>query len=1045
MSDLQVQIPFAMGPNETIDPRQAPPGTLTTVSNANYDADGQIQARLGYTQIAAYDYAANFGIKKLATFGTQVVSVDDLNVLTYSPQSGALAFLDAHAPYACTRAPLSASTSQFASVNQAVGDGYRVVAWIDQAALTLFACIYDAANGATVFPTVQLVTSGTQLASVYVAVMGTTAIVTCYATAAGPTSSIQAWTMNLSVLNSWSASTTISDANFTGTTSYGFCVLDGASASTFVIGYEKFVSPTQSDLILRSFNSSLVNQVTTTTALTAHYTGLDACALRGTMAENLWIAASWTLNPSSLVSSATFLRADPTTLVVSVNVTPIVTFSATSLTLSISVERVSSTVAVVAGTLPAATNQGFFCQPITTSGWTGSTTFAPNVGLTSALKWDPTRSLLLAIVSYAALNNNAGGVGTAGNPTGWAYPAPCTYYVVSVPIDGAGEACGLIATIAPGIGSLISQNNQIVPSFMDINGTSLEAVLPVTRNGAVAGLELLTIAQTANFVQSPATLGKELYLSGSYLDGYKLCETGFAYPPQIISATPSGSGDFTGNAVYCATFLRVDGAGNVEESAPSLPFYGATASSAIEYTVKVACLNLTNKDIAGNPAQVFVQLYRQPGIDSAAGNPLFYRCTPAIPASGQTNNQTAATISIVDQALDSAILVNPVLYTMSGELPHQIPETATHICSHVDRIWAIGADQRSIWFSQAYSDGVLPAWSADAILTVPDANEPLIALGSLYDHLAIFTTTRIYVVYGYGPSDTGSGNDLTVPQQVPGASGCIDPRSLVNTPLGLMYQSAKGIELLGADNSISFIGMPVSTTTRTYPVCTSATLCQDSDTVRFSFSNAAGTVGRLVIYDLKRQRWTIHDMANGASGTNGTGAAIIAACKHPTLGYVAAWNLAGGNNTTIARENTTADATPWLDLATYFIPLSVTMAPVKSGELQGWQRIRRVRVLANYYDAHGLSASFSYDYQGVNDTHAFTSAVIAANVNGSYEQVRYIPQYGRCEAIGVTLTTTAPTSPQVLGSGRGAGFSGIALEIHQKKGGYRPIATGMRS
>ena len=339
-------------------------------------------------------------------------------------------------------------------------------------------------------------------------------------------------------------------------------------------------------------------------------------------------------------------------------------------------------------------------------------------------------------------------------------------------------------------------------------------------------------------------------------------------------------------------------------------------------------------------------------------------------------------------------------------------------------------------------------------VTVDDAADPLIAVASLYDKLLIFTQTRIYVVYGDGPAISGAGDDLTTPQRVPSPSGCIDPRSIV--------QRAHGRHVSGNHGPDAHRPGPQRDVHRQehrrgalgpYPTCVSADWCEDSSTVRFGFTgddreDSRATSGVVALFDVRRSRWAVHQLTNAQldGSTLPDGAPISAATWHPSIGYVAGYNVEFGTQALIAREAVTTDPTPWLDYGEYFVALSVQMAPLHAGpDLQGWDRVRRARVLGQYYDAHSLTVDVGYDYEDAAETHSYTSAQIASLVVGSREQVRIIPARGKSEAIQLTIATAAPTSPQVVGSGRGAGFTGVSLEIHQKKGRLQEPRRGAKT
>jgi hypothetical protein len=119
---------------------------------------------------------------------------------------------------------------------------------------------------------------------------------------------------------------------------------------------------------------------------------------------------------------------------------------------------------------------------------------------------------------------------------------------------------------------------------------------------------------------------------------------------------------------------------------------------------------------------------------------------------------------------------------------------------------------------------------------------------------------------------------------------------------------------------------------------------------------------------------------------------------------------------------------------------------VQNGSLQGWQRVRRLRVLGQYFTAHGLTVTLDYDFRTVNEQHVWTDSQVLEVIDASsgIEQVRIGPAQGKSQAIRVTLTTTAPTVG-ALASGQGGAFTGFALEILPKAGGFRNLAPGAQS
>jgi hypothetical protein len=1000
MSDPQLQIPFAGGPDEATDPRHLPPGSVISAANQVYDAEGQYQVRYGYTLLSG---GGPSSLRRLASFANELIAIDGTQAWAWAPNGAGWTARDRIARCGVTHRPAFNSTSTYQSWGEAVANGYRCVAWIDKVDNLVRAAVYDPSTTSIV----SLTTLGSHAAvNLFVGVVGSYFVVTAADSGAA---NIRAWALATTLPASWSAGSVVSDANY-ATTLGIYCAC--FQSNGLVVAYEQSGGKVRAN---RCSVPSFSISVTAVTTLTAGTSGIQCMAARGTSGENTWVG--FIATQSTYSSNCVVLWLDPSAMTLNAAVPHLI--PPVGNVYQLAIERVSSTQNLVAHCQGSVITYGTY----TSAGIVGSETTVNNASLASAPCFSAT---LGTTVCYF------------GDPVSY---KTTSYYLMD--LSNAAVIAVLAPSIAPSLQVLQTGNQVNVPA---IDPTALETVLPIDRttNGRL-GLEFFTLSSYAGWLWGKAPLGKELYIGGQYYDGARIAENGFAQQPQFSVAVNAAG---TVSRQYAVTYVRIDAQGNLEESAPAPVQTIASQAASPNNTLTVNTTALTSKQRVGDTgasAKVYLVVYRSQ--DLSTGDINLYRVTVEPFTSANLNDPTVTSITIADTASDATISANAVIYTMTGELAHDCPETFIATVAHKQRVWGIGADQSHVWYSQTYVDGYVPSWSRAFLLSVDDAGEPLTALGSLYDKLVIFTARKIFVVFGDGPSIAGTGSDLTAPQQVPSPSGCIDPRSIVNTPAGLMFQSQRGIELLGADLSVTFIGLPVSKTTATYPICTSAVLCETTSTVRFTFTtseaaaNNAGN-GAVVLYDLRRGRWAVHALTCGGTRGNATYAPMAAATWSPVLGYVAG-HVDNAAACLIYRENTPADATPWLDFGTYFVPLVVTTAWIKAGDLQGWQRVRRVRALCNYYDAHGLQASFNYDYQSQNEIHFYSSNTIAGFTVGSWEQVRFAPAQAKCEAIQVTLQTVAPTAPQVLGSGRGAGFVGIGFEIHGKKGGYRgtPVAA----
>lgn len=1018
MPDDQIQVPFAGGPNETLDDRSVPPGTVISLLNASYDAQGEYQVRKGYT---ALDTSLTAAARLMSSGNGELLATDGASLYSYDGAAAKFHVVDRVSQISALHRPLSnegVSPSWWAF---AVGAGYRVVAWIDPNGL--YASTYNIATGALVSQATIELASPPPLA-VDVGLVGTTFVLVYQFSG-----QLVAFTMAVSNPGVWSDGGVVSESHFSDTTGPFACEF---FSDHWVLGYQSGASGSGQKVRLRSLSAAmsvLEDLDSSSTGLTGPFT---AMSLGGASGGDLWVAAVSSGGAATLAVDASTLAAvaGPFTPTLAPNLAAASTVAnATAVSVSV---LASGNALFVLDISPGAANLA-----------------AASTGAAAAVSWQQ-------FSTSGAVANSVGGaasMGLACRPLAVANTAVAFLRSVYVPVSNqtTGEVTASyylvdFDTTAPTANSVPFWLGTYTPQIVNIQATTsapprllssgagdYETALTIARAGAGRqGFELFELSTSAAWAWGFAQTGRESYIGQGRYDGRTVVENGLPAPITNITDT---SGSNAATYQYCCTWGWIDAQGNLEESTPSPLVQISSSTGAPSANVLTAALHVTAHQRAPITAQgPFVIIYRTPNL--ANGDTTLYRVNKEpLTTLAWFNETSQATLFETDTTSDADLTdgTHPALYTVSGELNHAQPDGLTSRCVYNDRIWAIGADQRTIWFTQTYADGRVPAWALLQQFTVDDAGEPLIAIASLYDRMLVFTESKVMVVYGDGGSLNDTGSSLTPPQRVAAAFGCIEPRSVVNTPLGVMYQSTRGIELLDAGLNASFIGLPVSVTTATYPVCTAAAYTPDTSLVRFAMQNSAGTAGRLIVFDLRRQLWTIHSLYSGS----GYDAPVNAAVWHPSYGFVV------GQGNGVARENTGADAAPWQDWGASYPALTVTSAWIKSGDLQGWQKVRRIRALGKYYDQNALTLTLDYDYQVVGETHAFAGNVIAATSSGGREQVRIIPAAGRSEAIRVTLTMQAPSSPS--SSGQGAGLTGLAFEIHRARGGYRPIPTSNRS
>jgi hypothetical protein len=131
-----------------------------------------------------------------------------------------------------------------------------------------------------------------------------------------------------------------------------------------------------------------------------------------------------------------------------------------------------------------------------------------------------------------------------------------------------------------------------------------------------------------------------------------------------------------------------------------------------------------------------------------------------------------------------------------------------------------------------------------------------------------------YVVDGDGPPQNGgNGTEFSLPQKLSGSLGCIESRSVVETPYVVFMRSQRGFELISPGGSIEFVGERIQRTARTYPTTVAAVYDADRDCVKFLVASAtepangyvAGTAGGAILcFYAKSNAWSVHKVPVGA-------------------------------------------------------------------------------------------------------------------------------------------------------------------------------------
>ncbi len=537
-----------------------------------------------------------------------------------------------------------------------------------------------------------------------------------------------------------------------------------------------------------------------------------------------------------------------------------------------------------------------------------------------------------------------------------------------------------------------------------------------------------------NNKMSDAEIGSSLHLAGGILwqyDGVKPVEHGFHVWPEDITVAVSHSGGSmtTQDYFYVATYEWTDAAGNIHRSAPSVPVQAHTADfsgSSNSVTVNVPYLRLTYKT-PPNPARIVI--YRW-----STAQQTYYQVTSV--TAPQTNSTTSDSLAYVDTQADSAIIGNTILYTTGGVVENIGAPACNDLNLYKTRLFLIDAeDPNLLWYSKQTIQGT-PVEMNDlfTIYLAPTVGAQgstgsTKVIAALDDKNIFFKPNAIYYNTGNGPDNTGANNDFSEPVFITATVGCSNPDSVVFIPQGLMFQSDKGIWLLGRDLSTNYIGAPAESFTQN-AIVQSAVNIPGTNQVRFTLDS-----GVTLMYDYYYNQWGTFVNVPAISSTLYQG-------LHTYLNsYGNVFQENPGSYLDGSKPVLMEFETSWFNLA----------------GLQGFERAYFFYLLATYISPHRLNINISYDYASApsqtltitpdnnnpnwGDEALWGSGALWGGIS-AIEQWRIFFQNQKVQAFKIEIQELFDAS---LGIPAGAGFtmSGLNIIAGMKKG--YPVLKASRS
>lgn len=908
-------IPFSAGIDGITDPKQVMAGQLLELENGQFSNIGQINKRYGYDILSTTIQGGgnNFNsAAAISSFKKELCLFDDQNIFAYLPStSNWINRGTAISVIASNQQILRTNDTQQLNPDIALLNGLEIYVWEDESGSINYSII-DAETKTFIVSNVEANTSGVKPKAIafggLIYLFYTDSINNLFYNTINPSQPTTLGAQHALVTDGYTAFSY--DLNVIGTQLFlGYLADDG-----YVGGRVK----------LNSYNTSatLVGSVDVDHASASTAGRQDCFSIVGDVAQNVWI--SW--------GSGTKVRSACYTYILN-------TILSSHL---VDTQRINTITSIVDGNTNLLNVFYEIYDPISYNTRTKGSTISQSgtVATIGTIRSVGLASKAFSIGDKVYIN------------TTFQTALQSTYFTHLVNSD-FDPNIPVIAKINDKVGGGLRTNFMLSETIFSDTNVVVFANLVKGKNIAEAHtfFSLLGVNSTSLDFQNSnkflsATHANCLLFVGGILqtyDGVKAVEVGYHYDPENSAAVPSGGDGYlsTGSYQYMITYESTDNIGQIARSAPDTLTIDVVANNHVALTIPT--LRLTSK------SNVNIVIYRSIANQSA----IFYRVTSTI--APLQNDPTIDSVIFVDVLSDADITANEPIYTQGGVLANSAPPACSLISLYQNRVFLGGLeDQNLLWFSKNRFDNTnfntIPTEFSNTFTVGVDARGGAItALGLLDDKLVIFKRSAVFILTGDGPNDTGGGDQFQDPVFLTSDVGCKNPNSVVTTPVGLMFQSDKGIYLLDRSGQMDPVGIKVKQFNDL--TISSATLNQQDNQVIFTTSDGKG-----LVYDYLWKNWTTWTNHEAADSD----------VFEQNLCFV----KANGKVYVQNRTKFTDGSAP--------VYLSWTSPNFNFAGLQGYQQVFRVYLLGSFKGDHTLTVDVAYDFNS-----AYTESTTITPTNPS--------------------------------------------------------------
>lgn len=463
-------------------------------------------------------------------------------------------------------------------------------------------------------------------------------------------------------------------------------------------------------------------------------------------------------------------------------------------------------------------------------------------------------------------------------------------------------------------------------------------------------------------------------------DGVEVTEVTPIHRPVVHVATTGGAGSAWTNATYqfSAVLFFIDHNGVMHRSAPAAL---RTHTGALDPIITVS-LPLSMRDgvrgyriecviyaTIANGAQLYAQAYQASSISEFV----------------ITFDNLAQPAAVTDHVLNPSALTLQTLYTdgsATQELAAQCPPGWRDVEVVGLRAWSIEAERPNIVWPSKLRDLVLSPnvsfeWNSDLRIEFPAHAGKLHSVREMNGYPLFFSDKGIFSVSGPGPNNLREG-EFNPPDQL-SDQPCTDPRSVLKTPVGVLFKSRNRYCLFSGQVRV-FEQFDAGTT-----ACVTSFLMRDASEAVFVTGGTAHHV-----YNYALDRWTTWD-------TTTIPASAKSCAFVPSTGAVLAFC---GSDLYLSDASTASDTAQMV----------LETGDVLAGGPQDDVIVNEIVLQAIRAGAHGLTVTMETDYGASTTTKTYGPGdITACTVDGRYT-LEMAPARNSMRALKLTITETGATA-----------------------------------